>query len=159
MGNVGICTPFPLPPVLEQKHQARMQLQEGEQWLNIKWIIAAIAVPKPSVNRPKSTSFSEDSTSADETETSRLLLPKDIDGAKDAYGTFNLNTSLHAEEESEAVVVPLRPTTLLASAALTPIYLILMLLPMLPFWTFTSFLVYVAAYVQPFHRKDTRAIN
>lgn len=138
MGNASMCTPLsPASPVFEEP---KRDIQHDEQWKNIRAIIAAIAVPKKS----NSESMSQDSTPVDDT--ASLLLPKDVDSAasepqsSNAYGTFNLTA-----DESEHTVVPLHPNSLLTSAALTPVYLILMLLPMLPFWIFAAFLCYVAA--------------
>lgn len=129
-----------------------MDFEQDEQWLNIKSIIAAIAVPKAD-NTSVPTSWSEETTPVEDDETATLLLPKIVDAATaseprsdNAYGTFNFNAST-ADADVEHTVVPLHPNSLLTSAALMPVYLILMLLPMLPFWIFAGFLGYVAVYV------------
>lgn len=128
-------TPFPTSPLLEKPIR---NIEQDEQWKNIRAIISAIVVPKNTNG-----SMSQDSTPVDDTES--LLLPKVVDTATpespptgNAYGTFDLSSEEHS-------VVPLHPNSLVTSAALTPIYLILMLLPMLPFWIFAGFLCYVAA--------------
>lgn len=138
MGNASICTPLlPASPVYKEP---KMDIEHDEQWKNIRAIIAAIAIPKKSTSE----SISQDTTPVDDT--ASLLLPKVVDSAAsepqsgNAYGTFN-----RTAEESEHTVVPLHPNSILTSAALTPVYLILMLLPMLPFWIFAGFLCYVAA--------------
>lgn len=141
--------PFPTSPILKDP-KSHLEHQD-EQWANIKAIIADITVPHRSPSSPtgSTTSSSDESTAIadnDEDEQHALLLPKAADPAPSSpaahsstpvYGTFTPSES--------ATPVPLQPSTLLTSAALTPIYLLLLLLPLLPFWIFAAFLTYTAA--------------
>lgn len=146
MGNNEImCSPLPPAPVLRKP---KMESERDRQWSHIKAIIAAIVVPKPSGddNHNDNDDMSPESTPRDETAT---LLPKVVDSAappENVYGTFDFNTTTTtASLPDENPILPLHPNSLFTSAALTPVYLILMLLPMLPFWIFAGFLCDVAA--------------
>lgn len=147
--KLSLWTPFPTSPILKDP-KPHLEHQD-DQWTNIKAIIAAIAVPaQRSLSSPTS-STSENTTLVDDNEAGdeALLLPKFVDSAPPlspasnasaAYGTFAPSSP------SAATVIPLHPSTstLLTSAALTPIYLILLTLPLLPFWIFAGFLAYIA---------------
>lgn len=142
MGNTAIYTPFsPATPLVTEP---KMDVEQDRQWRTIKSIIASITVPNHATP-----SSSQESTPVDDT--ASLLLPKVVDTAASdsprhdghAYGTFDLPSTPASEDDH--TVIPLHPASLLTSAALTPVYLILMLLPLLPFWIFAAFLCYVAA--------------
>lgn len=136
----------PPRPAIEMAKEKN--LVDDREWLHIKSIIAAIAVPKIKTMSQASTPVDNDDDSAP-----LLLPPVVVDTAvaepramANAYGTFDFHDStLEASTTTttEQTVVPLHPTTLLASAALSPVYLFLMLLPMAPFWIFAAFLTYV----------------